>query len=72
MPPPPALASAERAAEAVELYWQALLRDVPLSKLQNNTDNPKVLAAVEDLNKLSAFRGTKTKWPCHPSDSISW
>ncbi|MCC5600737.1 vanadium-dependent haloperoxidase [Nostoc favosum] len=59
VPPPPALASAERAAEAVELYWQALLRDVPLSKLQNNTDNPKVLAAVEDLNKLSAFRGPK-------------
>ncbi|MEH1906491.1 MAG: vanadium-dependent haloperoxidase [Nostoc sp.] len=59
VPPPPALASADRAAEAVELYWQALLRDVPLSKFQNNTDNPKVLAAVEDLNKLSAFRGPK-------------
>ncbi|MCC5670059.1 vanadium-dependent haloperoxidase [Nostoc sp. CHAB 5784] len=59
VPPPPALASPERAAEAVELYWQALLRDVPLSKLQNNTDNPKVLAAVEDLNKLSVFRGPK-------------
>ncbi|MFN6464273.1 MAG: vanadium-dependent haloperoxidase [Nostoc sp. DedVER02] len=59
VPPPPTLASKERAAEAVELYWQALLRDVPLSKLENNTDNPKVLAAVEDLNKLSAFRGPK-------------
>ncbi|MDZ7968547.1 MAG: vanadium-dependent haloperoxidase [Nostoc sp. DedSLP03] len=59
VPPPPALASAERAAEAVELYWQALLRDVPFSKFQNNTDNPKVLAAVEDLNRLSAFRGPK-------------
>lgn len=59
VPPPPALASAARAAEAVELYWQALLRDVPLSKLENNTDEPKVLAAVEDLNKLSAFYGPK-------------
>ncbi|MCC5632100.1 vanadium-dependent haloperoxidase [Nostoc sphaeroides] len=59
VPAPPALASADRAAEAVELYWQALLRDVPLSKLQNNTDNPKVLAAVEDLNRLSVFRGPK-------------
>jgi hypothetical protein len=39
VPAPPSLASADRAAEAVELYWQALLRDVPLSKLQNNTDN---------------------------------
>ncbi|MDZ8080269.1 MAG: vanadium-dependent haloperoxidase [Nostoc sp. SerVER01] len=59
VPPPPALASADRAAEAVELYWQALLRDVPYSKFQNNTDDPKVLAAVADLNKLSAFRGPK-------------
>ncbi|MCF2145310.1 vanadium-dependent haloperoxidase [Desmonostoc muscorum LEGE 12446] len=59
VPPPPPLASARRAAEAVELYWQALLRDVPYSKFQNNTDDPKVLAAVADLNKLSAFRGPK-------------
>ncbi|MFN6563475.1 MAG: vanadium-dependent haloperoxidase [Nostoc sp. ChiSLP01] len=59
VPPPPALFSAQRAAEAVELYWQALLRDVPYSEFQNNTDNPKVLAAVADLNKLSAFRGPK-------------
>jgi hypothetical protein len=59
VPPPPTLDSAERAAEAVELYWQALLRDVSLDKFQDNTDDPKVLAAVEDLNKLSAFYGPK-------------
>jgi len=59
VPPPPALFTAQRAAEAVELYWQALLRDVPYSKFQNNTDDPKVLAAVADLNKLSAFRVPK-------------
>ncbi|ARV59386.1 twin-arginine translocation pathway signal protein [Nostocales cyanobacterium HT-58-2] len=59
VPPPPALASANRAAEAVELYWQALLRDVSLDKFQDNTDDSKVLAAVEDLNKLSAFYGPK-------------
>ncbi|NMG08427.1 vanadium-dependent haloperoxidase [Brasilonema sp. UFV-L1] len=58
-PPPPTLDSAEQAGEAVELYWQALLREVPLNKLQNNTDDPKVLAAIEDLNKLSEFRGPK-------------
>src|SRR5262245_6310536 len=29
VPPPPRFASAERAGEAVELYWQALTRDVP-------------------------------------------
>lgn len=59
LPPPPTLASSERAVEAVELYWQALLRDVPFHKLQNNTDDPLVLAAVEELNKLSTFKGPK-------------
>ncbi len=58
-PVPPTLDSAEQAAEAVELYWHALLRDVPFDKFHDNTDDPKVLAAVEDLNNLSAFRGPK-------------
>ncbi len=60
-PVPPTLDSAEQAAEAVELYWHALLRDVPFDKFHDNTDDPKVLAAVEDLNNLSAFRGPKQK-----------
>ncbi|WP_407900818.1 vanadium-dependent haloperoxidase [Scytonema sp. NUACC26] len=58
-PPPATLNSAEQAAEAVELYWAALLREVSLREFQNDTDNPKILAAIEDLNKLSAFRGPK-------------
>ncbi|HEY9624531.1 MAG TPA: vanadium-dependent haloperoxidase [Crinalium sp.] len=59
IPPAPALASADKAVEAVELYWQALLRDVPFTEFQNNTTNPLVLAAVEEINKLAAFRGPK-------------
>jgi hypothetical protein len=59
IPPAPTLDSAEQAADAVELYWQALLRDVPFTEFQNNTSNPKVLAAVEDLNKLSGYTGPK-------------
>jgi len=58
-PPPATLASQEQAAEAVELYWQALLRDIPFHKLQNDTNEPLVLAAVEELNKLSGFTGPK-------------
>ena len=57
IPPPPTLNSAEQAGEAVELYWLALLREVPLNQLEDNTNEPKVLAAIEDLNKLSEFRG---------------
>jgi hypothetical protein len=55
-PPAPALASAQRAGEAVENYWMALLRDVPFS--QYGTD-PTAQAAIADLNKLSDFRGPK-------------
>jgi hypothetical protein len=59
IPPAPALASAERAGEAVEVYWQALLRDVPLTELRDGTDNRDVLAAAEELSRLSDFRGPK-------------
>jgi hypothetical protein len=59
IPPAPPLASAQRAGEAVELYWKALLRDVPLSEFRNDTSNADVLAAVDELNKLSAFDGPK-------------
>jgi hypothetical protein len=59
IPPAPALASAERGGEAVEVYWQSLLRDVPLTDLRDDTSNRDVLAAVEELNKLTDFRGPK-------------
>jgi hypothetical protein len=60
IPPAPALASAERAAEAVEVYWQSLLRDVPLTELRDDTSNRDVLAATEEINKLADFRGPKS------------
>jgi hypothetical protein len=59
IPPAPALASAERGGEAVEVYWQALLRDVPLTELRDDTTNRDVLAAVEEINKLADFKGPK-------------
>lgn len=54
IPPAPALASAERAGEMVEDYWMALLRDVPFSQYDTH---PLAKAAIDDLNKLSNFRG---------------
>jgi hypothetical protein len=56
VPPPPTLDSAEQAAEAVELYWQALLRDVPFHRFDKDEN---VLAAIAELNSLSSFRGPK-------------
>ncbi|TFV69289.1 twin-arginine translocation pathway signal protein [Bradyrhizobium frederickii] len=60
IPPAPTLASAERGGEAVEVYWQSLLRDVPLTELRDDTSNRDVLAATEELNKLADFRGPKS------------
>jgi hypothetical protein len=54
MAPPPAFSSAAAADEMVELYWQALARDVPFTQYDSS---PITAAAAQDLNKLSAFRG---------------
>lgn len=57
-PPAPALASAQAAGEAVELYWMAELRDVKLDEFGSNAD---VAAACADLNRLSDFRGLRKR-----------
>jgi hypothetical protein len=54
--PPPAVASAERAGEAVECYWMALLRDVNFTQYAND---PIALEASEELSRMSDFRGPK-------------
>ncbi|WP_431285460.1 vanadium-dependent haloperoxidase [Humitalea sp. 24SJ18S-53] len=59
IPPAPALASAERAAEAVEVYWQALLRDVPLAAFRDGSEDRDVIAACAELSGMSDFRGPK-------------
>ena len=59
VPPAPALASEERAADAAELYWQGLLRDVPFSEYRNDTRNELVLAASAELTSLRGFTGPR-------------
>jgi hypothetical protein len=63
-PAPPAIASAEEAGEAVELYWQALLRDVNFNDYEGNSD---AAAAVADLNGLTVFKGLKENGHVTPS-----
>jgi hypothetical protein len=53
---PPAFASAEEAGEMVELYWQALTRDVPFADYGSD---PAIAAAAVELSRLSDFRGPK-------------
>ena len=51
-PPAPALASADEAAEMVELYWASLVRDIPF--INWGTD-PTIAAAISDLNARFKF-----------------
>jgi hypothetical protein len=53
---PPALASAERAGEAVEVYWMALLRDVHFA---DYATDPTAQAACAEMSRLRDFRGPK-------------
>ena len=55
VPPAPAFASAWRAGEMVEVYWAALLRDVPFTEY----GTPPGRAGLRDLSRLSDFRGPK-------------
>jgi hypothetical protein len=54
--PPPTLASATRADEAVELYWMALCRDVPFDQYGLE---PLTSAAISELNAFPSFDGPK-------------
>lgn len=56
IPPAPRFDSAEEAGEMVELYWMALLRDVPFVDWHRS---PLVRAAIADLERLSDFRGPR-------------
>jgi hypothetical protein len=58
IPPAPSVASAQTAAEQVEHYWAALLRDVPFIDYPSNA---LVAEAVTDMNNLSFVKGNKTK-----------
>jgi len=57
---PPSVASAGGAAEMVEIYWEAYLRDVGFIDYGSN---PLVAAAVADMNHLSDFGGPKPVTP---------
>jgi hypothetical protein len=59
IPPAPALASAERAADAIEAYWQALLRDVPFHEYRSGTQHPLVRAATAEIDRLSGYTGPR-------------
>jgi len=56
IPPAPAFASAEEAAEMGELYWMALTRDISFTEFETSR---QAAAAGADLSSFSDFRGPK-------------
>lgn len=56
MPAPPRFDSAALAAEACELYWQALTRDVPFEAYASD---PTIAKACAELTTLAAFPGPR-------------
>jgi hypothetical protein len=54
MPAAPAFNSAWQAAEATEVLWKALVRDIPFSQY---IEDELVAEAVADLNQMSDFHG---------------
>jgi len=54
MAAPPSFSSPDAAGEMVELYWQALARDVPFTAYATSSVTQ---AAIADLNRVSAFHG---------------
>ena len=68
IPPAPSVASAQTAAEEVEHYWGALLRDVNFTDYPSN---PLVAQAAADMNKLSFLRSsanTEVPFPVTPQN----
>ncbi|HEX4947316.1 MAG TPA: phosphatase PAP2 family protein [Blastocatellia bacterium] len=54
--PAPKFSSSETASEMVELYWQALTRDVPFTEYDSN---PLIHQAAADLSRFVAFKGPR-------------
>ncbi|KOX26472.1 phosphoesterase [Saccharothrix sp. NRRL B-16348] len=56
VPPAPRIDSARNSAEAVELYWMALTRDIPFTEYDGH---PLIAQAADELSRLSDYRAPK-------------
>lgn len=64
VPASPSIGSAENAAEMGELYWMALLRDVPFDQYESS---PLAAEAAASLSRFSAFTGPKVNGRVTPA-----
>jgi hypothetical protein len=63
IPPPPSFHSEEAASEMVELYWQALTRDIPFSEYRTD---PLTIAAAKEISNLTGYHGPKNNGTVTP------
>lgn len=63
LPPPPAFSSAEEAAEMAEMYWMALMRDIPFADYPSH---PLAQRAAADLGRLPGYRGPRVNGQVTP------
>jgi membrane-associated phospholipid phosphatase len=64
IPPAPRIDSARNSAEMVELYWMALMRDVPFTKFETNQ---LAARAAADLSQLSDYRAPRQNGKITPA-----
>lgn len=60
IPPAPSVTSAQTAAEEVEHYWGALMRDIPFEQYPNSS---LAAQACADLNNMSYIRSRNIEYP---------
>ncbi|MEZ5403010.1 MAG: vanadium-dependent haloperoxidase [Bryobacteraceae bacterium] len=65
MPAAPAFSSATHAAEMMELYWQALTRDVPFA---DYASNPLINEAANELSTAQGYLGPKAEGRVTPAN----
>jgi hypothetical protein len=68
IPPAPSVASSETAAEQVEHYWAALLRDVPFDDYPSNALAAKAVADMNSLSFLKSAKNIEYPYPVTPEN----
>jgi hypothetical protein len=68
IPPAPSVASAQTAAEEVEHYWAALLRDVPFNDYPGSALAAKAVADMNNLSFLKSNKNTEYPFPLTPQN----
>jgi hypothetical protein len=68
IPPAPSLASAQTAAEEVEHYWAALLRDVPFSDYASSSLAAQAVADMNNLSFVKSSQNNQIPFPVTPQN----